>query len=75
MVDIIIINSSSSTIALVGGLRAQASVGIGDLDVELRGSLHNQLAGLGRRGVSNLARERAVLHHQHFQLLFKKTNK
>jgi hypothetical protein len=61
---------SSNAIALVGGLRAQASVGVGDFDVELRGSLHDQLAGLGRGGVSDLARERAVLHHQHLEFLF-----
>lgn len=60
---------------LVSCFRAESSVGIGDLDVQLLGSLDDLLSQLSRHRVSDLSREGPVLHKQHLEFLKTTKNK
>ena len=47
-------------------LRSEASIGVGHFDGQLLSTLNDSLALATRHAVSNLSREAAVLHQQHF---------
>jgi len=50
-------------------LRAQARIGVGHTNGELRGALHDGLALFARHAVRDLSGECTVHHQQHLQLL------
>lgn len=50
-------------------LASQAGVAVGDIDVELPGSLDNGLAGLGGDSVCNLSSKLPVVHQEELELL------
>ena len=49
-------------------MASQLGVLVGDVNVELLGTLNNGLAFLGADGVGDLGAEDAVIHHEHLQL-------
>ena len=50
-------------------LHSELRDGVGNLDVQLVGTLNDHLSGLGRNVVGNLSTVLSVVHHKHFKLL------